>query len=79
MICFAKLASKWPELMRTWEDVEESLPALQMSTIKKGELAYKIRVISTLILTLSLGTAYENLPKKIVDYFRPPYLQVNIY
>lgn len=54
MVCFAKLASKWPELMRSWEEVEKSLPSLNMSVTTKGQLAYKIKMISSTVMVMSL-------------------------
>lgn len=55
MICFAKLASKWPELMQSWEDVERNLLTLRKPTINKGRLAYKIKIISAVVMGLSLA------------------------
>lgn len=54
MICFAKLARRWPELMQSWENVERNLRPLGKPLINRWQLAYKIKIISTLVLAMSL-------------------------
>lgn len=53
MVCFTKLAIKWPALMRSWEDVEKVLPQIR-AELDKGRLAYKIKMISIVVLIISL-------------------------
>ncbi|KAJ6635417.1 Gustatory receptor for sugar taste 64f, partial [Pseudolycoriella hygida] len=54
MVCFAKLAMNWPELMQSWENVEKNLPLLSKPTRNKGQLARKIKIITTIILLMAL-------------------------
>lgn len=55
MICFGYLATKWPALMAQWEQVEQRLPVLR-SFKERGRLAYRVRMITIIVMTLSLGT-----------------------
>lgn len=64
MICFAKLASKWPELMKSWEDVERNLPLLTKRVINKGQLAFKIQMISTVVIVTSLCNNWNKNERK---------------
>lgn len=53
-ICFFILAIKWPALMMHWQRVEKRLPHYE--TIREqSELAYKIKMTSIIVMTLSLG------------------------
>lgn len=54
MICFMKLAISWPKLMEAWENVERNLAMLTKPVANKGKLAYKIRIISIIVLLTSL-------------------------
>lgn len=54
IISFVVLAKKWPGLMKQWLKVESALP--KYSTVnEKRMLAYKIKIISITIMTLSLS------------------------
>lgn len=53
-VCFGMLAIQWPTLMRHWENVENSLPSYK-SQREKSHLAYKIKIVSIIVMTLSLG------------------------
>lgn len=48
------LAIQWPKLMQLWENVENSLPSYK-SQREKSNLAHKIKIITIIVMTLSLG------------------------
>lgn len=52
---FILLARKWPKLMQRWESVESILPPYTTNEEKK-RLGRKIRTISTIVLSVALGT-----------------------
>ena len=52
--CFMSLARKWPKLMQKWTKVDMELPPLK-TIYEKSALAYKIRMISLIIMTMSLS------------------------
>lgn len=52
-VCFFILATKWPNLMKLWHDVEKKLPPLR-SKNEKCHLRVRMRNTMTIILTLSL-------------------------
>lgn len=54
IFCFLELARKWPELMMKWNEVEKFLPQLKYQ-MDKQRLAYKIKMVSFLILFISMG------------------------
>lgn len=54
ILCFLELAGKWPNLMMKWNEVEKFLPPLQYQ-MDKQKLAYKIKMVSILILFISMG------------------------
>lgn len=53
-IGFLRLASKWPRLMRRWEQVERQLPAYQ-TWQEREDLAKRIRAVTFVLITLSLS------------------------
>lgn len=53
-ICFVILAMQWPALMTYWRKVEKKLPPYE-SIRERAELAYKIKMTSIIIMTLSLS------------------------
>lgn len=53
MYCFIRVAQKWPVLMQKWFNVEQLLPQ-SSNIIERGKLANKIKLISILVITLSL-------------------------
>lgn len=53
MYCFIRVAQKWPFLMRKWFSVEQLLPQ-SSNILERGKLANKIKLISILVITLSL-------------------------
>lgn len=55
-ICFGWLAIQWPSLMAKWERVEQMLPPLSCQ-MAKSRLARKIKMITIVVMTLSLGKA----------------------
>ncbi|KNC22085.1 Gustatory receptor 5a for trehalose [Lucilia cuprina] len=52
-IGFLRLASKWPQLMRRWQEVEEQLPPFN-NWVEKEELATRIKTVTFVLITLSL-------------------------
>lgn len=60
IISFIRLAKRWPRLMKQWEAVERQLPAYSTQA-ERGRLAYDIKMITIVVLTLSLGTEYKKL------------------
>lgn len=53
MYRFLLLARKWPKLMQSWYDAEQTLPQLG-NVVDRGALAWKIKLISLLVITMSL-------------------------
>ena len=58
-IQFLNLARKWPELMRHWDEVERVLPGIRTET-EKTVLANKIKMITVIGMTLSLGESQNH-------------------
>lgn len=54
IFCFLELAAKWPNLMMKWNEVEKFLPKLQYQ-MDKQKLAFRIKMVSVLILFISMG------------------------
>lgn len=54
MLSFCRLGQKWPRLMQQWEAVEQQLPRFH-TQLERGRLAYDIKMIAIVMLTLSLG------------------------
>lgn len=54
LIFFLELAGKWPELMVKWNELENFLPQLKYQ-MDKQKLAYKIKMVSIMILCISMG------------------------
>lgn len=54
LICFLKLATEWPRLMKKWNEVEKFLPELRFQ-MDKQKLAYEIKMVSIVIASMSLG------------------------
>ncbi|XP_058975798.1 gustatory receptor 5a for trehalose [Musca domestica] len=52
-IGFLRLASKWPKLMRRWQQVERQLPAYR-TWQERGELAKRIKTVTFVLITMSL-------------------------
>uniref|UniRef100_A0A1I8QER6 Gustatory receptor n=1 Tax=Stomoxys calcitrans TaxID=35570 RepID=A0A1I8QER6_STOCA len=52
-IGFLRLASKWPKLMRSWQQVEKQLPAFR-SWQEREELAKRIKTVTFVLITVSL-------------------------
>ncbi|XP_075162535.1 gustatory receptor 5a for trehalose-like [Haematobia irritans] len=50
---FLRLASKWPKLMRHWQQVEKQLPAYH-SWQEREELAKRIKAVTFVLITVSL-------------------------
>lgn len=53
MYRFLLLARKWPKLMQSWYDAEQTLPQMG-NVVDRGALAWKIKMISLLVITMSL-------------------------
>lgn len=53
-LCFLELARKWPRLMMRWHEVEKFLPQLKYQ-MDKQKMAYQIKMVSLLILSISMG------------------------
>ncbi|XP_055641419.1 gustatory receptor for sugar taste 64f-like [Toxorhynchites rutilus septentrionalis] len=51
--CFILVARKWPAMIRKWCEVEQLLPS-STNILERGQLAYKIKMVSILVMTLSL-------------------------
>lgn len=54
-LCFLELARKWPRLMMRWHEVEKFLPQLKYQ-MDKQKMAYEIKMVSLLILSISMGS-----------------------
>jgi gustatory receptor len=54
ILCFLELARKWPTLMAKWNEVEKFLPQLKYQ-MDKQKLAYEIKMVSFVILFISMG------------------------
>lgn len=54
IICFMELATKWPQLMKKWDEVEKFLPQLKYQ-MDKQKLAYEIKIVTMAIFSMSLG------------------------
>lgn len=54
LICFLKLATEWPRLMKKWSEVEKFLPELRCQ-MDKQKMAYEIKMVSIVIASMSLG------------------------
>ncbi|XP_073838971.1 gustatory receptor 5a [Musca autumnalis] len=52
-IGFLRLASKWPKLMRRWQQVERQLPAYH-SWQEREELSKRIKAVTFVLITMSL-------------------------
>lgn len=50
--CFILVARKWPAMIMKWYEVEQLLPQ-SINILERGQLAYKIKMVSTLVMTLS--------------------------
>lgn len=61
MFCFVKLAIKWPAIMLQWDTVEKQLPAMKTQN-ERGKLSKEIRIISIILITLSLGMCSSCVP-----------------
>lgn len=59
MFCFLSLAKKWPSLMATWTNIEKKLPSYNC-LIAQGKCAHKIKMVTFVILFLSLGELNYN-------------------
>lgn len=57
LVCFLELARKWPALMNKWHEVEKFLPQLKYQ-MDKQKLAYEIKMVSFVILLMSMGEFY---------------------
>lgn len=57
---FVRLARHWPTLMLHWERVERELPAYT-TQIERQRLAYHIKMVSIVVLTLSLAEHLLNI------------------
>lgn len=57
---FGRLARNWPELMQHWERVENALPAYNTQA-ERQRLAYRIKMLSITVLTLSLSEHLLNI------------------
>lgn len=54
IFCFLDLATKWPELMIKWNEVEKFLPKLKYQ-MDKQKMAYEIKMAAFIILFISMG------------------------
>lgn len=54
LVGFQKLAKKWPELMRKWASVEDSLPK-QSNSKEKRLLKKRIMMVQILVCSVSAG------------------------
>lgn len=59
IVCFLELATKWPELMQKWSEVEKFLPQLKYQ-LDKQKMAYEIKMVSLVILFMSMGENPSN-------------------
>lgn len=57
ILFFLELATKWPELISKWQEVEEILPQLRYQ-MDKQKLAYEIKMVSLVILFVSMGELF---------------------
>lgn len=57
LLCFLELATKWPELMIKWNEVEKFLPQLKYQ-MDKQKMAYEIKMASFVILFISMGKLF---------------------
>lgn len=64
--CFGRMARRWPELMRHWARVEQQMPALQ-THMERQRLAYRIKIVSIVVMTMSLAEHVLNIIS-IVSY-----------
>ncbi|CAO1403406.1 unnamed protein product [Diamesa serratosioi] len=53
IVCFMSLAKRWPKIMNKWNEVERYLPPLEHQMAKQ-KLAYKIKMISFMVLCMSM-------------------------
>ncbi|XP_037048444.1 uncharacterized protein LOC119082852 [Bradysia coprophila] len=53
-VFFMSLAMKWPELMQQWQKIEQKIPIFE-SQRDKSVLAYKIKMISLVVMLLSMS------------------------
>lgn len=70
IVCFLELATKWPELMQKWSEVEKFLPQLKYQ-LDKQKMAYEIKMVSLVILFMSMGENPSNSEWKELNAFRP--------
>lgn len=57
LICFQRLAKKWPRLVYEWNCVEESLP-WQSDSTKKNYLKNRIPMVHVLVVAGSIGKLF---------------------
>lgn len=68
ILCFLELATKWPAIMVKWYEVEKFLPQLKYQ-LDKQKLAYEVKMISLIILSLSMGEFSFRRNRKIYFFF----------